>query len=287
MNELVAFFATYHPVRDLIVAIVIVLIGRWLARFISRLIERMMTAAHIEQTVINFVTHIASILVMVFAILMALGRLGIETTSILAVLGAAGLAIGLALQGSLSNLAAGVLLIIFRPFRQGDFIEAGGVLGTVQEIQMLTTVMNTPENFRLIVPNSDIMNGVITNYSVNETRRVDLTIGVSYDDDVRHVKQVLDTLVTENPLVLKEPAPFVAVSDFGDSSVNFVVWVWVKRPDFRQVRFGLPEQIKLTLDAHGITIPYPQRDLHLKNGVSQPQVQSLFEAPAQGETNTP
>jgi small conductance mechanosensitive channel len=287
MNEIVAFFATYHPVRDLIVAIVIVLIGRWLARFISRLIERMMTAAHIEQTVINFVTHIASILVMVFAILMALGRLGIETTSILAVLGAAGLAIGLALQGSLSNLAAGVLLIIFRPFRQGDFIEAGGVLGTVQEIQMLTTVMNTPENFRLIVPNSDIMNGVITNYSVNETRRVDLTIGVSYDDDVRHVKQVLDTLVTENPLVLKEPAPFVAVSDFGDSSVNFVVWVWVKRPDFRQVRFGLPEQIKLTLDAHGITIPYPQRDLHLKNGVSQPQVQSLFEAPAQDETNTP
>ena len=287
MNEIVAFFATYHPVRDLIVAIVIVLIGRWLARFISRLIERMMTAAHIEQTVINFITHIASILVMVFAILMALGRLGIETTSILAVLGAAGLAIGLALQGSLSNLAAGVLLIVFRPFRQGDFIEAGGGLGTVQEIQMLTTVMNTPENFRLIVPNSDIMNGVITNYSVNETRRVDLTIGVSYDDDVRHVKQVLDTLVAENPLVLKEPAPFVAVSDFGDSSVNFIVWVWIKRPDFRQVRFGLPEQIKLTLDAHGITIPYPQRDLHLKNGVSQPQVQSLFEAPAQDETNTP
>ena len=287
MNEIVAFFATYHPVRDLIVAIVIVLIGRWLARFVSRLIERAMTAAHIEQTVINFITHIASILVMVFAILMALGRLGIETTSILALLGAAGLAIGLALQGSLSNLAAGVLLIIFRPFRQGDFIEAGGVLGTVQEIQMLTTIMNTPENLRLIVPNSDIMNGAITNYSVNETRRVDLTIGVSYDDDVRHVKQVLDTLVAENPLVLKEPAPFVAVSDFGDSSVNFIVWVWIKRPDFRQVRFGLPEQIKLTLDAHGITIPYPQRDLHLKNGVSQPQVQSLFEAPAQDETNTP
>jgi len=287
MNEIVAFFETFHPVRQLIVAIVIILIGRWLARFVSRLIERAMTAAHIEQTVINFITHIASILVMVFAVLMALGRLGIETTSILAILGAAGLAIGLALQGSLSNLAAGVLLIIFRPFRQGNFIEAGGVLGTVQEIQMLTTIMNTPENLRLIVPNSDIMNGAITNYSANETRRVDLTIGVSYEDDVRHVKQVLDTLVAENPLVLKEPAPFVAVSDFGDSSVNFIVWVWVKRSDFRQVRFGLPEQIKLTLDAHGITIPYPQRDLHLKNGVSQPQVQSLFEAHAKDETNMP
>lgn len=287
MDEIVTFFETNHPVRHLIVAIVIVLIGRWLARFVSRLIERMMTAAHIDQTVINFITHIASILVMVFAILMALGRLGIETTSILAVLGAAGLAIGLALQGSLSNLAAGVLLIIFRPFRQGDFIEAGGVLGTVQEIQMLTTIMNTPENLRLIVPNSDIMNGAITNYSANETRRVDLTIGVSYDDDIRHVKQVLDTLVAENPLVLEEPAPFVAVSDFGDSSVNFVVRVWVRRPDFRQVRFGLPEQIKLTLDAHGITIPYPQRDLHFKNGVSHPQVQSLFEEHAKGETNTP
>lgn len=287
MDKLMAFFETYHPVRHLIFAIVIVLIGRWLARFISRLIERVMTAAHIEQTVINFITHIASILVMVFAVLMALGRLGIETTSILAILGAAGLAIGLALQGSLSNLAAGVLLIIFRPFKQGDFIEAGGVLGSVLEIQMLTTMMNTPENLRLIVPNSDIMNGAITNYSANETRRVDLTIGVSYDDDVRHVKQVLDTLVAENPLVLEEPAPFVAVSDFGDSSVNFVVWVWVKRPDFRQVRFGLPEQIKLTLDAHGITIPYPQRDLHLKNGALQPQVQSLFEAHAKDETHTP
>ena len=287
MDKLMAFFETYHPVRHLIFAIVIVLIGRWLARFISRLIERVMTAAHIEQTVINFITHIVSILVMVFAVLMALGRLGIETTSILAILGAAGLAIGLALQGSLSNLAAGVLLIIFRPFKQGDFIEAGGVLGSVLEIQMLTTVMNTPENLRLIVPNSDIMNGAITNYSANETRRVDLTIGVSYDDDVRHVKQVLDTLVAENPLVLEEPAPFVAVSDFGDSSVNFVVWVWVKRPDFRQVRFGLPAQIKLTLDAHGITIPYPQRDLHLKNGALQPQVQSLFEAHAKDETHTP
>lgn len=287
MDKLMAFFETYHPVRHLIFAIVIVLIGRWLARFISRLIERVMTAAQIERTVINFITHIVSILVMVFAVLMALGRLGIETTSILAILGAAGLAIGLALQGSLSNLAAGVLLIIFRPFKQGDFIEAGGVLGSVLEIQMLTTVMNTPENLRLIVPNSDIMNGAITNYSANETRRVDLTIGVSYDDDVRHVKQVLDTLVAENPLVLEEPAPFVAVSDFGDSSVNFVVWVWVKRPDFRQVRFGLPEQIKLTLDAHGITIPYPQRDLHLKNGALQPQVQSLFEAHAKDETHTP
>lgn len=287
MDKLMAFFETYHPVRHLIFAIVIVLIGRWLARFISRLIERVMTAAQIERTVINFITHIVSILVMVFAVLMALGRLGIETTSILAILGAAGLAIGLALQGSLSNLAAGVLLIIFRPFKQGDFIEAGGVLGSVLEIQMLTTVMNTPENLRLIVPNSDIMNGAITNYSANETRRVDLTIGVSYDDDVRHVKQVLDTLVAETPLVLEEPAPFVAVSDFGDSSVNFVVWVWVKRPDFRQVRFGLPEQIKLTLDAHGITIPYPQRDLHLKNGALQPQVQSLFEAHAKDKTHTP
>ena len=287
MDALVAFFETYHPVQSLLIAIVIVLIGRWLARFISRLIERVMTTAQIEQTVINFITHIASILVMVFAILMALGRLGIETTSILAVLGAAGLAIGLALQGSLSNLAAGFLLIIFRPFKQGDFIEAGGALGIVQEIQMLTTVMNTPENLRQIVPNSDIMNSVITNYSANETRRVDLSIGVSYNDDVRHVKQVLDTLVAEDPLVLEEPAPFVAVSDFGDSSVNFVVRVWVNRPDFRNVRFGLPEQIKLTLDAHGITIPYPQRDLHFRNGAAQPQAQSLFEGHSQDETSTP
>lgn len=169
MEAILAFFETYRPLKSLVLAIIIVIVGRWLSRVLSRLIARAMTAAQIEQTVINFITHITSIAVMVFAILAALARLGLETTSILAVLGAAGLAIGLALQGSLSNLAAGFLIIIFRPFKQGDFIEAGGAQGTVQEIQMLTTIVHTPENLRQIVPNSDILGGVITNFSANET----------------------------------------------------------------------------------------------------------------------
>ncbi len=282
MDALLTFFETYRPLKHLLVAIVIILVGRWLSRVVSRLIERAMVAARIEQTVINFIAHLTSIVVMVFAVLIALARLGLEMTSILAVLGAAGLAIGLALQGSLSNLAAGVLIIIFRHFKQGDFIEAGGAQGTVQEIQMLTTVVHTPENLRQIVPNADILSGVITNYSANDTRRVDLAVGVSYDDDVRHVKQVLETLATEHPLVLESPAPFIALSDFGDSSVNFVVRVWVNRPDFRQVRFGLPEQIKLTLDAEGITIPYPQRDVHLHHGAMPSSVSQHAQEDRQG-----
>lgn len=268
MDAILAFFATYNPIKNLLIVVVLLLIGRWLSRFASRLIEQGMQAAKIEQTVIDFAAHLASILVMILAVLMALARLGIETTSILAVLGAAGLAIGLALQGSLSNLAAGFLLIIFRPFKQGDFIEAGGALGTVQEIQMLMTVLNTPENLRQVVPNSDIMSGVITNYSANATRRVDLTVGVSYQDDLHRVKEVLEALVMADPLVLDEPAPFIAVSELGESQVTFVIRVWVNRPDFRQVRFGLPEQMKLALDAHGLTIPYPQQVVYLKHEAS-------------------
>ena len=266
MNAIIEFLTTYHPLRSLLVAIIILVVGRWLSRFVTRLIDRAMTTAQIEQTIINFVTHICSIVIMVFAILIALGRLGIQTTSILALLGAAGLAIGLALQGSLSNLAAGFLLIIFRPFKLGDFIEAGGARGTVQEIQMLTTVLNTPENLRQIVPNSHIMSGIITNYSVNETRRVDFVIGVSYDDNPQQAKAILEAVAAANPQVLEEPAPFVGVSDLGESSVNLVVRVWVKRTDFLATRFGLADQFKLALEREGMTIPYPQRDLHLRNG---------------------
>jgi len=255
MDDILAFFETYYPLKSLLVAIVIVFVGRWLSHVLSRLVERAMAAAQIEQTVINFIVNLTSITAMVFVVLIALARLGLEMTSILAVLGAAGLAVGLALQRSLANLAAGFLIIIFRHFKQGDFIEAGGVQGTVQEIQMLTTVMHSPENLRQIVPNSNILGGVITNHAANVTRRIDLAVGLSYDDDIRHAKQVLETLVAQDPLVLESPAPFVAFSDFGESSVKVIVQVWVNRSDFRQVRFGLPEQIKLTLEAHGVTSP--------------------------------
>ena len=273
MDTIIHFFQTYQPLRHLVVAVLILFVGRWLARRISGFIERAMERTGIEATVTKFTSNMAYIALLVFVILMALGQVGVQTTSLLAVIGAAGLAIGLALQGSLANFAASILIIIARPFKLGDFISAAGVQGTVQEIQIFTTVVHTADNLRHIIPNAQITGDVITNSSANETRRIDLTIGVSYDDDVSYVKQVLIDLVTEDPLVLEAPAPFVGLSDFGDNSMNFVIRVWVNRLDFRTVRFGLPEKIKQTFDAQGITLPYPQRDVHLRNGSFPPQVQ--------------
>ena len=268
MEHILLFFATYHPVRHLLLAILILVVGNWLVKRVTRWIERAMIRAQIETTVTRFVLHISHFILLIVVVIIALGQVGIQTTSLLAMLGAAGLAIGLALQGSLANLAAGLLLIIFRPFKQGDFIGAAGVEGTVQDVQILSTTLHTVDNLRLIVPNAKITDGIITNYSVTPTRRVDFTIGVSYQDNLQQVKQVLTTLLAENPDILKEPAPFIGVSDLGDSSVNMVIRVWVHSANLRQVRFGVPEQIKLTFDQHGITLPYPQHTVHLQNGTS-------------------
>jgi small conductance mechanosensitive channel len=268
MEHILLFFSTYHPVRHLLLAILILVLGNWLVKRVTRWIERAMIHAQIETTVTRFVLHISHFILLIVVVTIALEQVGIQATSLLALLGAAGLAIGLALQGSLANLAAGLLLIIFRPFKQGDFIGAAGVEGTVQEVQILSTTLHTVNNLRLIVPNSKITDGIITNYSVMPTRRVDFTIRVSYQDNLQQVKQVLTTLLAENPDILKEPAPFIGVSDLGDSSVNMVIRVWVHSANLRQVRFGVPEQIKLTFDQHGITLPYPQHTVHLQNGTS-------------------
>jgi small conductance mechanosensitive channel len=225
-----------------------------------------MVRAQIEPTVTRFVTNISYFVMFSVVIIITLGQLGIQTTSLLAVLSAAGLAIGLALQGSLSNLAAGLLIIIFRPFRVGDFIAAAGVQGTVQEVHILTTIMHTADNLRLTVPNSQLTNTVITNYSVNDTRRADLTITVSYDDNLQQVKQLLHALLTAHPLVLQEPAPVIGVSDLAENGINFAVRVWVQRRDVQTVQFDLREQIKLAFDQHGITMPYPQRTVHVRQG---------------------
>jgi small conductance mechanosensitive channel len=225
-----------------------------------------MTRGHIEATVTRFVANISYFVMISVVIIITLGQLGIQTTSLLAMLGAAGLAIGLALQGSLSNLAAGLLLIIFRPFKVGDFIATAGVQGTVQEVHILTTIMHSADNLRLTVPNSQITNSVITNYSVTDTRLASLTITVSYEDDLQQVKQILQTLVAEHPLILKEPAPVIGVSDLAESGINFAVRVWVQRRDLQKVQFDLREQIKLAFDQHGITMPYPQRTVYVRNG---------------------
>jgi small conductance mechanosensitive channel len=267
MDSIVAFFETYHPLRHLAVAILILVVGMRLARLVSHWVERAMTRAHVEPTATRFITNISHIALVAVVVIMALSRLGIPTTSLLAVLSASALAIGLALQGSLSNLSAGLLLIIFRPFKAGDFIGAAGVQGTVQEVHILTTILHTIDNLRLIVPNSEITNSIITNFVATDTRRVDFTVGVSYEDDLQKVRQLLETLIAEHPLVLKDPAPFIGVSDLAESSVNIVIRVWVQRRDFQKVRFGLLEQIKLVFDQHGITIPYPQRTVHVQNGL--------------------
>jgi small conductance mechanosensitive channel len=267
MDKVIVFFETYQPVRHLLLAACIVVLGYWLVKFLCRWIERAMQRAQIETTVTRFVSHISHFFLLAVVLIIALGQLGVQTTSLLALLSAAGLAIGLALQGSLANLAAGLLLILFRPFKQGDYIAAAGVEGTVQDVQILSTTLHSIDNLRLTIPNAKITDGIITNYSVTPTRRISFTVGVSYDDDLHRVKRVLADLLAEEPLILKEPAPFFGVSDLGDSSVQFAVRVWVQRADVQRVRFGLPEKIKLAFDQHGITLPYPQRTVHLQNGI--------------------
>ena len=264
LDTIYAYLATYG--LNVIAAVIIFIVGRILAGVLSRLVERVMTQSHADATLITFVKHLTYVALLALVVTMVLGRLGIQTASFVAVLGAAGLAIGLALQGSLSNFAAGVLMLIFRPFKAGDYIEAAGTAGTVQEIQIFNTILHTPDNRRVIVPNAAVTSGNITNYSANDTRRVDMVFSVGYDDDLQQAKQILTDAVASDPRVLQEPAPLVAVSELGDNSVNLVVRPWVKATDYFPTYFALTEQIKNELQAHGLTIPYPQRDLHIKNG---------------------
>jgi small conductance mechanosensitive channel len=209
---------------------------------------------------------------LIFVIIAALAQVGIQTTSLIAVLGAASLAIGLALQGSLANFAAGVLLIIFRPFKVGDYVECAGTAGAVDEMQIFTTQLKSPDNKKIIIPNAKLLGDVITNYSAQETRRVDLVIGVSYSDDLQKVEKVLTDILSQDERVLKDPAPTIAVLELADSSVNFAVRPWVKTGDYWNVYFALTKNIKMRLDAEGIAIPFPQRDVHLyqqKEGATQ------------------
>lgn len=199
----------------------------------------------------------------IFVVIAALGQLGIQTASFVAIVGAAGLAIGLALQGSLANFAAGVLILIFRPFKVGDFVEVAGVSGAVQNIQIFTTELHTPDNKKVIVPNGGVISGNITNYSANNTRRVDLVFGIGYSEDIDVAKTLLQTVLAAEPKVLQDPAPTIGVVELADSSVNLVCRPWVNTADYWDVYFNVTEAVKKALDAGGISIPFPQRDLHL------------------------
>jgi small conductance mechanosensitive channel len=247
----------------LLAAVAIFVIGRWVARLLTNFARRLMTKAQIEDTLARFLGNIIYTVLLAVVIISTINQLGIETTSLLAVLGAAGLAVGLALQGSLSNFAAGVLIVAFKPYKVGDFIEAGGVSGSVEEVQIFTTVLKSPDNKRIIVPNSQVMAAEIVNYSANDTRRVDLVAGCGYDDDLDKVRRILNEIVSGDERILAEPAPTIAISELADSSVNFVVRPWVKGADYWGVYFDLTEQIKKRFDAEGVSIPYPQRDVHV------------------------
>ncbi len=251
----------------IIASVLIFIVGKLLSKFLSNVTKRLLEKSKVDDTLTHFVTSLTYTVLLIFVVLAALNNLGINTTSFVAIIGAAGLAIGLALQGSLANIGAGVLLIIFRPFKVGDFVDAGGALGNVQEINIFNTTLTSPDNRVIIVPNSNIIGGNITNFSGRDTRRVDLVFGVSYSDDLKLVKQVLADIVADDERILKDPAPNIAVSELADSSVNFVVRPWVKTSDYWSVYFDMHEAVKIRFDEKGISIPFPQRDVNISKPV--------------------
>jgi small conductance mechanosensitive channel len=244
-------------------ALLIFLIGKWIARKITNVLIRLMKVRSVDLTLITFLEGILYYALLVTVIIAAAGQLGIKTTSFLAVLGAASLAIGLALKDSLANFSSGIMLILFRPFKVGDFVIIGGESGTVEAISVFSTILNTGDNQKKIIPNGAISNGIITNITANPTRRVDLVVGIGYDDDIRKAKATLEEIMAADSRILTNPAPLVAVSALGASSVDLVVRPWVKTEDYWKVYFSLNEKIKLTFDEKGISFPYPQQDVHL------------------------
>lgn len=258
VKEIVAMYGL-----NVLAAAAILIAGKFIASVIRKLIRKIMRKREVDTTLIGFVSSIVYAAILAFVVIAALSKLGIQTASFIAVLGAAGLAIGLALQGSLSNFSSGVLMIIFKPFKGGDFVNAGGCSGIVEEIGIFTTTIKTVDNKLIIVPNSRIMSDSITNYSAKETRRVDVVAGVSYEDDVDKVKEILLKILSEDERILKDPAPFVGLLEMADSSVNFTVRAWVKNEDYWNVFFDTNENIKKTFDAENISIPYPQLDVHM------------------------
>ena len=247
---------------NIVMAIAIFVIGKFIVGVLVSLAKKVMTKAKVDNILINFIASIIKTVLLLFVVVAALDQLGVDTTSMIALIGAAGLAIGLALQGTLQNLASGVMLIIFRPFSDGDFIEAAGVTGVVEEIGIFSITMRTGDNREIIVPNGEIYGGTITNNSRRDTRRVDMVFGIGYDDDLLKAKEILNRILSEDERILADPAPTVAVGELADSSVNFNVRPWCKTSDYWGVYGDIHEKVKLTFDAEGISIPYPQMDVH-------------------------
>ncbi len=250
-------------------ALAIFIVGRIVVSIVVGAIQKVMNKRGVEEVLTRFIVSIIRWVLLLFVVIASLSQLGVDTTSLIALLGAAGLAIGLALQGSLSNFAAGVMLIIFRPFTKGDYVEVAGAAGVIDNISIFTTTMTTPDNKEVIVPNGAILADNITNYSARPTRRVDMVFGISYDDDIRQAKKLLEDIIAADERVLSDPAPVVALGELADSSVNFIVRPWVKSADYWAVLWDTTESVKQRFDAEGISIPYPQMDVHVPKWVSQ------------------
>ena len=248
---------------NLVAAAAIYIAGRWVAKFLVNIVEKMLDKSKVDETLKKFILALAHSALLLVVILAALNKLGINTTVFAAAIAAAGLAIGLALQGSLSNFAAGLMIILFKPFKVGDLVEAGGVLGTVEEVHIFNTTIITLDNIEMIVPNNSITASTITNYDAKPYRRIDLVFGCAYTDDIKAVKAFLEETVNSIDKVLDSPAPQVAVSELGDSSINFVVRPFVKPADYWEVRFALTEKVKLGFDEKGFNIPYPTQDINI------------------------
>ncbi len=269
MEQIEQLFQQNHEVLlgyllQFIAAIVIFYLGRMVAGAVKRFLEKALLSRSVDKAVVSFVAGIVYAIIMIATVLMALSQMGVQTTSFIAILGAAGLAVGLALQGSLANFASGILIILFRPFKSGDFIDAAGISGTVDKIEIFQTIMKTPDNKKVIVPNAQITGGAITNFSAEPIRRVDLVIGISYDSDLRKAKQILQDILAQDSRVLKEPEASVTVAALADSSVNLNVRPWVNSADYWAVYWDTLEKVKLTFDEQGIAIPFPQMDVHIK-----------------------
>jgi small conductance mechanosensitive channel len=253
---------------SLIMALLIFIIGKWIVNKIVTLLGKVLRKVKgMDVTLIKFLENIVYYALMIVVLLTALGKLGVETTSFLAILGAAGLAIGLALKDSLGNFASGVMIIMFKPFKVGDAVTAAGVTGTVSEVGIFNSVFTTPDNQKIIIPNGAITSGSITNINANDTRRVDLLVGIGYEDDIKKTKDVLNAIISSHEKILIDKGITIAVSELADSSVNFVVRAWVKTPDYWDVKFALTETIKLRFDEEGISIPFPQQDVHHYNKI--------------------
>jgi small conductance mechanosensitive channel len=249
--------------KAILMALIIFVVGKWIAGAIKNKLRSTMEKRNVDPALISFGTSIIYYVLMIAVVLAAVQQVGFQTTSLVAVLGAAGLAVGLALQGSLSNFASGVLIIMFRPFKIGDFIDAGGQAGVVQEIGVLVTIMKTPDNKKIIQPNSAIMSGAIVNVTANDTRRVDMTVGVSYSDDLDKVQNIILDVLNADSRVLQDPAPQVVVAEMADSSVNFNVRPWCATGDYWGVFFDFQKTIKQRLDQEGVSIPFPQQDVYM------------------------